>query len=497
MKRFWVMILICVFLPLEMQSAEKKPLDHTVYDSWQSIAETALSSDGAWLLYALVPQEGDARLLVRSLLDSTTWTIPRGSKAKFTQDARFVIAHIQPLFQETRKAKIARKKDEEMPKDSLAILRLSDGAIRKVARVKSFQIAENGAGWLAYQLEKEKAARDTCESRSIKDSRDSGMVQDESSAKSMLSDRDAEEKADKEKKCDTSGTLLIRRLSDDAEWRFPAVTAYQISKSGERILFACSERDSTQKAGVYLFDTAQAASRPIKSGKGDFRQLVWDEAGEQALFLADTDTSKRKQRFFSLFYWKAGPDSARLLLDTLQTGFPEGWLISENQAPLFSKDGEKIYLGTAPVPIPEDTSLVDFETAKLDIWHWQDPLLQSSQLKKLEDELKRSYTAIVHLKNSKFVQLAGIDLPELKPVAEGNAGWALGLSNLPWQLLLSWEGGAYQDIYLVRTGDGSRALVASKIRGPVSASPNGKYLLWFDETEGHWFCHAAGAGKST
>ncbi|NLP09030.1 S9 family peptidase, partial [bacterium] len=343
---------------------------------------------------------------------------------------------------------------------------LDIGSVTKVGRVQSYQLPEKGSGWLAYQRGKDPA----------------------------LAKQEADK--DKKKKDDTDSDLVIRRLADGREWTFHAVTEYQVAKTGQRILFACSAADSAQKPGVYVFNTSSASWRMIQGGKAVYKKLLWDEQGQQAAFLADSDTSKNQQRFYALFCWRTENDSAQLLLDTLKTGFPQHWLISENQTLQFSRNGENLFLGTAPIPLPEDTTLVEFETAKLDIWHYQDPLLQSQQVHDLEKELKRSYTAVVRVKNGKFSQLAGVDLPELKIVQEGDAGWALGLSGLPYQLLLSWEGNAFQDLYCVRTADGARTLIAPKIAGPVSASPHGKYALWFDEVQGHWFSYEVASGKT-
>ena len=38
-------------------------------------------------------------------------------------------------------------------------------------------------------------------------------------------------------------------------------------------------------------------------------------------------------------------------------------------------------VGAAPPKQPKDTTIVDFEMAQLDIWHWQDPVIQPQQLK--------------------------------------------------------------------------------------------------------------------
>lgn len=218
-----------------------------------------------------MPQEGDGELRITALDREQTFLIPRGHKGRFTQDSRFVVAQIQPFFQEIRKAKIAKKKEEEMPKDSLAILQLDIGSVTKVGRVQSYQLPEKGSGWLAYQRGKDPA----------------------------LAKQEADK--DKKKKDDTDSDLVIRRLADGREWTFHAVTEYQVAKTGQRILFACSAADSAQKPGVYVFNTSSASWRMIQGGKAVYKKLLWDEQGQQAAFLADSDTSKNQQRFYALF----------------------------------------------------------------------------------------------------------------------------------------------------------------------------------------------------
>ena len=43
-------------------SAQNKPLDHSVYDGWQSVSAVKLSADGGLLSYEINPQEGDGTL---------------------------------------------------------------------------------------------------------------------------------------------------------------------------------------------------------------------------------------------------------------------------------------------------------------------------------------------------------------------------------------------------------------------------------------------------
>ena len=59
-----LMIFLFSFFSLVLY-AQKKPLDHTVYDSWQSIGERKLSNNGQWVVYTIDVQEGDGNLVVQ------------------------------------------------------------------------------------------------------------------------------------------------------------------------------------------------------------------------------------------------------------------------------------------------------------------------------------------------------------------------------------------------------------------------------------------------
>ena len=114
-------------------------MDHSVYDSWQSIREVVFQPQGKFISYVVAPQEGDAILVIHNNKDNSTVKIQRGTQATFTENGQYLIAKIKPLFAETRKAKIDKKKPDEMPKDSLAIVHLDNGVVEKIPMVKSFQ----------------------------------------------------------------------------------------------------------------------------------------------------------------------------------------------------------------------------------------------------------------------------------------------------------------------------------------------------------------------
>ncbi len=134
--------------------SQKKPLDHTVYDGWQHIGEKLVSNDGQWLVYTIDPQLGDNELQVRSATGNYMVNIPRGYNAMITDDSRFLVCRIRAPYKETREARIKKKKQEDMPKDSLAILELGKEKVWKTEKVRSYKLPAKAGNWVAYQLDK-------------------------------------------------------------------------------------------------------------------------------------------------------------------------------------------------------------------------------------------------------------------------------------------------------------------------------------------------------
>ncbi len=474
MKRMYFSFLLFTAAAMLAQPVQKIPIPHSAYDSWKKIAGESISQNGQWIGYTLEAQEGDGSLVLAQRSVSRYDTIPRGTGARFTVNSDFCAFSIKPYYKDIRKARIDKKKAPDMPKDSLGITRLSDWVTVKIPRVTSFKLPEKGSGWIAYLLEKEIAVADSTKKKdAVKKTDEADAAADEKDAK------------------DEKGTTLVaRHLASGRDTTFKFVSEYIFTKDGSLLLFSSTGNDSTVKAGVYCFDTKQWTLDTLTAGKGKYKQLAFDDDGTQAAFVADKDTSKAKQRYFSVFMWTRTDKGATVLADTNTEGMKKHWQISENGKLNFSKDGSRLFFGTAPIPMPEDTTLYESETAKLDVWNYQDPLLQSQQVKNLDEVKKRSYTAVMLLKKRRFVQLGTLDIPVVTTGGEGNADIALGLSSLPYRQLLSWEGEDYADAYIIDIKTGAAKKILDKIKGKPGLSPNSRYVLWYNESAKNWFTYS-------
>lgn len=422
-------------LSLQAQPPAKKPLDHTVYDSWQSIGSKIISNNGQWVAYTITPQEGDAILMVYNSKTQQQLAIPRGNNPVITEDNRYLVFAIKPPFAETRQAKIKKKKAAEMPKDSLGILTLSTDNISKIAAVRSFKTPEKGSGVIAWLQEKPKY--------------------------------------------DSTGGTLVIAYPDMAD-TISNVQDYLFSKPGNKLLVETKE-------AVLLWDVAAHKADTLSRGYGERKQLAFDEAGTQVAWCSSRDSTKGYQ----LYYYCPGQDSGRIAPDD---GIPAQWSVSPNGKVWFSRNGERLFFGTAPLPTPKDTGIVDFEVAKVDVWNYKDDFLQPMQLKNADKEFKRSYAAVYYPSKERVIQLADKDMETLVPADEGNSMYALGHTDKGARIAMQWTGHTLKTAYVVNVNDGTRKIVKEHLDSSSTISPDGRYILWYDLQQRQWFTYENATG---
>ncbi|RYY43252.1 MAG: S9 family peptidase, partial [Chitinophagaceae bacterium] len=152
-------------------------------------------------------------------------------------------------------------------------------------------------------------------------------------------------------------------------------------------------------------------------------------------------------------------------------------------------DGKKIFFGTAPVQPAKDTSLVDFELARLDIWTYKDDYLQPQQLKQLSQEQRRSYLAVTRPGTNEIVQLGSELLENVSIVDEGNADWVLAQTTKGSRINTQWEGRSKSTGFVVNIRTGEKIQINNSSYGFYSASPNGKYVYWYDPAVKNYFTY--------
>lgn len=448
--------LISIFLST-ITFAQKKALDHSVYDDWKSLRETSISDDGRFVGSIISPQEGDSVLFVRDLRNNRSLTLKGVNRYTFSRDGRYTVGLIKAPFAQRREARIKKKKADEMPKDSLVIISNNTFDVEKIADVKSFKAPEKMASHIAYK-------------------------------KTLKADTTKE----KNKSAKPKELLIIRNVITQREDTVPNAKDYLFSKFGSSlaVIIDPDKKDSTDAAGVLFYDLKKNISARISNEKAEYKSLAFDEDGKQLIYLATRDTSKIEQKVFDVRYFRHGNDSAIILADRNALGLPEKWIFNEFSTPRFSKNGERIILGAAPKQAPEDTTIVDFETATLDIWHWQDPLIQPQQLAELKNRQRQTYTGVIHAdRPNRFIAIANEDMPYSTISDEGNGRFALLWSNKSYQIESQWDMSPKNDTWIWDFQTGKIQTIATPLPGRPIISPQGNFVYWWDAAERQWFVY--------
>ncbi len=430
----------CLFLLSIAVQAQKKPLDHTVYDQWQSLKDVVLSNDGSWMSYTIAPQEGDAILYVKNLKTKQAFTIDRGTQAQFTENSSFLIAKIKPTFNETRQAKISKKKPEEMPKDSLLIVDLQSNEIKKIASVKSFQLAEKNSQTLVYLKDK---------------------------------------KADINKE---GSELVVLTLQNKSERVFTSITQYQIHPYGQSVA-AFQTKTKLNPSKLIVASSTDTTFKTLSSNIFNASNLVWDEQGKQLAYLVEKDsTHKALQKDLRLAYYTEQADSAKYVFDRTHNVMPNQYTIGGDKKLNFSKSGAVLSLGIQPILPIKDTSLPEFDRVSVDIWNYNDANLQSTQLKSLDASLKSTEAIVFKPATNQFTYLGKINDRQIQLTNEGDGQFAIANIDSNYTIESQWQGYGKRDLYLINVNTSQRHLIQKGLKSSlVTPSYDGSLIVFYDE----------------
>ena len=507
--------------PSATTASAKRPISYDVVDSWRLIQGTRLSQDGQWLAYSLTAQGDDGELVVRNLGGGQEFNAPRGTNPSFTPDGRFVVFTIaQTKADEERERQESRRnnpqgggatgrgnrgaRDSEAartPRTGMGIISLPAGQVTTFDRVGSFRIPVESSSWLAYykgvggtgdggrgglggrQGSGAPAATPPAATPPAAPTA-AGATGETAQSGQAVNPR--------EKRKDPGSDLMLRHLSTAAEITIPDVTEYDFDAKGAWLTYATSSTDAA-KDGAFARRTSDGVVKTLVSGRGHYKSLAFDEAGTQLAFVSDKEEYEKPVSPYRLYYWKAGDSPAVEIVSATTSGMPAGMVVSENAAPHFSRDGARLFLATAAPPAPaadpEDRTPAPVQ---VDLWSSKDPIIQPMQRVRADQERQRSYRAVVHLSDRKLVQLARADLPTVNPTDD--VARVLGMSDMPYRMELSWDQ-TYSDVFLIDLKTGKPQKILEHWGSPGTAlSPSGKYLLYFDERNGHWYSYRTADG---
>ncbi|ULQ54489.1 alpha/beta hydrolase family protein [Flavihumibacter fluvii] len=492
--------------------AQKKALDHSVYDNWQNLGEKLVSADGKYLAFVINRQEGDGELIVRSTDGSFIKQFPRAYQVTITDDSRFLVARIKPFYQEVRLARIKKTAAAEMPGDSLLIMELGKDSVQKIAGIKSYKIPERGMPWLAVHMAKRNGVgqkdqpdsltrinRMIAEADSLSKLADS-IRKKAASAKILglaalqITAGSKKESNKNEDNLEEGTELVLVNLATGFSKRYTLVSEYLFNKLGTVLILETTPKKGAVQipATVLWLDLGKQKTDTVMKIFHDAKNYAITEDGSRLAFVAERDSvTKALLKYYKVWMYIPGMDSAKVWLAPFNRNNGQRYIVQPEFNNYFSKDGSRLFIGLSPGQIVKDTSLVDFETARLDLWHYQDDYLQSQQLVQLNNTLKKSWLTYLDTQNGKLVQLGDDSCETVYPSKDGNGRYALGISTKGYRIQQQWTQHAILTLFVIDLEDGRRRIIADKVNGRYAGiSPGGRYIFWYDLTKRQWMSYA-------
>lgn len=451
--------------------AQKKPLDHSVYDGWKSIGGFSLTKDGGYSMFYINPQEGDSELVSFNVTTGQMDTIHRGNSYKITENGKYAAMTIKPKIAETKAAKRKKLNADQMPKDSLGIYNLQTKELKKYPYLKGMKTARYISDFVAFQTT---PPADTAKGK---------------------------KPAKKEK--EEGSDLMIYRFSTGVIDTIKYVTDYDFSKGGDTLFIVQvpNSKDSLYKdcSGLYMYNPYKKSMTAIYNihKKQTVKLPTVSDNNRTLAFYAKLDTAKVDAKNVSVLVYRDGYEKAKIVADNKMPWLPEKYVISESRSLQMDSTGQRLFFGISPIQREKDTTLMDSEISKLDIWHYKEPHLQTVQLINLQRDLKRSFVCKVELDGEPaFAQLAKEDYPIVNVPEKWSSQWGYSVSDKNYQLESQWSANPHRDLWIVSVKDGkSKLLLKDVYIQSVSASPEGKFLTWFNLTDRNWYSYEVASDK--
>jgi hypothetical protein len=267
----------------------------------------------------------------------------------------------------------------------------------------------------------------------------------------------------------------------------PSISNYSFNPIGKSILFF-----TTQKFLIWLDfvtqkrDTIWEIPDTLKESS-TINSFYFDKSGNQIVF-------SLRQKFengdkYSLWYYRKGLPQP--LLKVNSDAVFKKYNLSLSPALRFSSDGRYIFLSlkkTAEIP-PVPSNL------KLDVWSYKDTILQSTQRYKHVRVESGNYDAVVSVDDTSVIVLQNEfgDYVQSLPAENHGDHVVIGRNINGDRFWLPKDNRKW----LVSLRNGQKALLPNSIANTYTFSPDGQYIVYYDQKERNYFSYHITTGRLT
>jgi dienelactone hydrolase len=285
------------------------------------------------------------------------------------------------------------------------------------------------------------------------------------------------------KKRQDGTVLVVRNLDTGREHRYEDVVGYGFTRKAKWMwLHTCAKKpDAKKQYGLFVTALADGALQQLLDGAVNIGGVTATRDESKLAFTSDKDDFAAEKPRSDLWLWSGGKAMAQRIAAPGMAGMPFGKHVAGSLS--WSRDGSVLEFAVQDPPADELPAILPEDKVTLDLWHWNDPQLQPQQARRGGGS-RSPWSCVYHVAEGRIRAIGDETVEQIRFVTPDGSR-ALGTDNTPYEKLTTWDG-RYSDVWLVNTIDGTRTKVLEKLRGNVSNSPTGRYLLWFGSDYRWW-----------
>ncbi|TDX01851.1 prolyl oligopeptidase family protein [Dinghuibacter silviterrae] len=266
--------------------------------------------------------------------------------------------------------------------------------------------------------------------------------------------------------------LIVRNILTGIEKNFSNVSSFVFSSSGSTLLLTSSVSNALD-----WVDLPKGDIKRIWPDDGvRINNYVFDRSGSQIVMMVTNPIPEGEN---SIWYYRAGMDSAIKLADDHSPGVDSGFVIGLS-APYFTKNGKYVLFSEKRT---SKSQRPDPGAAMVDVWHYKDVRLNSEQQ---NDPTFEDVTCAIRTQGGPVVRIEkdGWKMVISPTFYNGDFTVVSNMGDFFW-----WDARQKESYYVVSFADGSRKLLRSGRIEELTVSSTGAYVLYFDGKERNYYIY--------
>lgn len=436
MKRILIAFtFIALFIGNHTLFAQQKVLTIDDYAQWSRITGTQISTDGNWTAYTYSTNDDNDTLYVKALNTDTIYEIPNATRAQFSKNNQWVSYTISPNKNEQKKQK------SRTPEPNKAeLLNLSTGDKLTVGRAGKQAFSNNSSYWV------------------------------------VLRQKNREDKSEHK-----GSDMVVHNLKNNTSLTIGYVTEFEFNKKASHLAYLI---DSENKFGngLYLFDLSSGENKAIDTDTLTYTGLSWDDSGaekedwgKKGNNIAVLKGTKPKKKEFTentlVVVTNLNKNGNVAQLDA--NSMPDNLIASESRNLSWTDDSKYVLFGMREQQ--ENVSYAKDSTANVDVFHWNDPKIQTVQMQQYNRDARFTYVGSYNTQTNAAARLTDDEVRNLN--ISTNSEFMVGSDDASYIDDINW-GVNPADYYRINIATGEKTRFATEINRTLGYSPDGRYYLY-------------------